>query len=431
MKRNQIVLLAIIVLVIFPGYSFGINGSLLDSQSVRCNGMGATNIANTMDSTVIANNPALMSLGKEGSFDVGIGVLMPKSSFKNDLNNKDGEDINVITPSVSWSSELSGNFKIGLGVFPVGGLASRFRLSHELYNQEVYESNLQFMKCLLGLSYRLNSKISIGFSGGVGYQDIRLRTPYEMHSNDSGLLGATSFIDLEMNGVGMCGIIGGQYSVSENLRFGFVYKSPTKLKLSGETNVRADAYLASFGLDAKTAMKIGSSQYKVDVEYEWPQTIGLGSVYSIHDWFFAVDIEWINWSSVMNKLDLEFSNGDSLLLPGEMKDPLPLDWGDQLVFRAGVEYSVSKKIALRTGLSYGKSPVPSETYMTVIHPISELSSSVGCGIKLSENVIVNLAYQYSFPKEQVSSTSKASREHDDSKVSLDIHALFIGLSVKY
>ncbi len=419
MKRKSV--FCLICIMVFGFYSKGycINGPFLDGQGARYSGMGFANIAATDDSTGIINNPGTLFVHDNGNMDVGFGVVYPMVNFKNDLNDEAGEDIIISAPYASFTTKpYKDNFKFGIGFFPIGGLGAEYRLVNSLYGDQVYKVDLLFAKLMPAVAYKVNDSLSVGISAGLGYQGLLFKSPYELHS---GLLkGHVMAADIRADGTGFCYNLGAVYKITDGLKIGVVYKSETKLDLSGTATIDA------------SALGAGTAKYDVDIDFTFPQTFGIGMAYQINDeLLIAADFEWIDWSNAFNTLTFNFSKGSNPYLPTNLSDSLPLNWDDQYVFRIGTEYSATDKLSLRCGLNYGKSPVPDNTLIPLLVTIVETSGTIGIGYQYFENITLDLAYQYSFSNEQSAGVSLAGSEYNNSSGKLSAHTFIIGLSVDY
>ncbi|MDY6791220.1 MAG: outer membrane protein transport protein [Thermodesulfobacteriota bacterium] len=271
---------------------------------------------------------------------------------------------------------------------------------------------------LPAVGYKVNENFSVGLSFGIGYQSMRLKMPYQVHSG--ALAGNVMVADMRMEGSDYCSNLGILYKVNDAVKIGFVYKSETKINMSGDANVDA------------SALGAGTAKYDVEATYKWPQSAGVGISYlATPKLLVAADVEWINWKKAMQSLEFEFSQGNSGLLPPALNDELPLDWDDQYVFRLGVEYEATENLDLRCGVTYGKSPIPDNTVMSILCTIIEWSATIGLGYNVTEDVSFNAAYLHSFDHTQDSDVSLIGNEYDGSSTGVSIDAIYMGLTVNF
>lgn len=441
MKQKFII--CIICIIGFGFYSTGycINGVLLDGQGARCGGMGSANIAATDDSTGIINNPGTLFVHDHGNMDLGFAIAYPSLNFKNALNNKNGESVIISSPSASFTTKpYNERFKFGIGFFPMGGLGAEYRLLNPIYGEQVYKVDMLFVKLMPAVAYKVNDDLSIGISAGIGYQDLRFKDPsYELHSGY--LKGAPVAVDIQADGMDYCYNLGAVYRVNDNLKIGVVYKSETKIELSGVVNGSITPVIQNMltlsgmspGDAAIAAIASGSAKYDIDIDFTFPQSFGIGLAYQVNDDFLmAADIEWINWSDAFDKIPFGYLKGNNPYLPPTLADALPVNFDDQYVFRIGAEYKTTEKLTLRCGLNYGKSPVPDNTLFPLMATIVETSGTIGIGYKYFDNIVMDLGYQRSFQnKQSIVGESLVSSGYDNSSCSVAVDTFFIGLTVVY
>ena len=151
----------------------------------------------------------------------------------------------------------------------------------------------------------------------------------------------------------------------------------------------------------------------------------------------TAQVDWINWAGAFDTLEVRLRNTDSdlyrALLAGgdDLNDDIPLDWRDQWVIRAGVEYQITDSLAVRVGYRYARNPVPSETLTPLTAAISEHVVSAGVGYRRGA-LTCDLAYQYALPQtERVGTSRLLAGEYSDSEVEVAIQWLTLTVGVEF
>lgn len=122
---------------------------------------------------------------------------------------------------------------------------------------------------------------------------------------------------------------------------------------------------------------------------------------------------------------------NGLLGSDALTDIVPLDWRDQFVFRAGVEFRLLKSVHLRGGYRYGGSPVPDGTLMPMTAAIFEHGIAAGVGYSRGA-YRVDFGYQYDIPTSQsVGQSGLRSGEYDNSRVRVGMHLLALSMGVRF
>jgi long-chain fatty acid transport protein len=114
------------------------------------------------------------------------------------------------------------------------------------------------------------------------------------------------------------------------------------------------------------------------VDFQWPETFGIGMAYQVNDKFMLVaDYKRIDWSDVMSDFRMDFvadavqANPMAAGMVGAgataMNAILVQKWRDQNVFMFGGSYKMTDAFTLRAGLNLANNPVPNK-YMHPLFP---------------------------------------------------------------
>ena len=115
------------------------------------------------------------------------------------------------------------------------------------------------------------------------------------------------------------------------------------------------------------------------VDFQWPETYGIGLAYSPDDaWMWVLDVKRINWSDAMRDFRMQFSAGPGM----DIDVTMPQHWKDQTVFAAGVQYKLNRDIALRFGINQASNPVPDSTLNPLFPATTERHYTFGIGWRL-------------------------------------------------
>jgi long-chain fatty acid transport protein len=148
------------------------------------------------------------------------------------------------------------------------------------------------------------------------------------------------------------------------------------------------------------------------------------------------DVTWINWRETMKDFGVNLTNGDNanvnrLIGKDSIDGKLPLEWDDQVVIAAGVQYEFIKQLWGRVGCNYGKNPVPEATVFPVFPAIVERHITAGLGYQY-KFFAVNAAYEYAVPNaEKASADHKIASESDKSESTLGEHTAHLMTSFAF
>jgi len=206
---------------------------------------------------------------------------------------------------------------VGCGAFTMSGVALAYpssRLNEALIANGVYDSMVQMMSLRIasGIAAAFNDKFSFGAAANIAIQG--LKTDLAKHNLQ------------ETAGSGKW-----DFTPGAGFTFGVLYKFSQMLGLG-----------ASY--ESHTWMG-HHHKYKDTLPYvDEPPVISVGlSLKPANNFEITYDTRYIQWKDV------------------KLARLRPMDggfgWSDQWVFAAGAEYSLGKKLKLRAGYNYGRSPI--------------------------------------------------------------------------
>jgi len=300
------------------------------------------------------------------------------------------------------------------------------------YGLQRHESEILVVRGGAGVAVELTPQISFDATLGAIYNENRLHAPYIFQSQPT-LRGVKTLLDLETSGFGWNAQFGFLLSPSKELQFGLTYKTRTVVNSEGDASGNAGVQLANIGLGAARP----DFRYDAEVVNAFPQMITGGASWQCHPrWRLAAQLDWIDWSGAFDRLHVKLRNGNNADLNGlvgsdGMDDFVPLDWRDQIIVRAGVEYALRDTLRLRGGYSYGCNPVPGGTLTPLTAAIVEHTVSTGVGWECGRWT-VDFAYQWSIPHEEsVGTSGLRSGEYSNSETRVGVHWFGLTTGVRF
>ena len=417
----------------FGGLTVLADGIYLNGIGARSMSMGGADVAYAIDPLgAMGANPAALgfqsvtgaNLGFVGGVAEGTFIKAPTT----DGNLKTSLDA---LPEAAFAIPV-GKVTLGLSVAPRSALDANWTYFDPLggangkttYGTQTEHSEIFVLRSAAGIGWAINSKLSIGASFGADYNQNKLQAPYIFQSQPK-LKGAKTLLDLRTDGFGFDGQAGLLYRPLTNLQFGVAYQTETRIHTHGDANG-----------DVGTQLGVASVPFHYDAEVRnvFPQSVNLGSSWGFHpQWRLALQVDWVNWGNAFKQLPVSLSGGSNPAVNGvvgssSMQDTVPLNWRDEFVYRAGLEYEVIHNLFLRAGYCYGASPVPDQTLTPLTAAIMEHTITAGIGYHW-HRYTADLAYQYDLPvTRNVGTSALLSGEYSNSSVSVDVHwlALTVG-----
>lgn len=366
------------------------------------------------------------------------------------------------------------------------------------YISQEYHSKIAYMKFSPTISYQVTPKFSLGLSPNIGYAMLEMKMPFSMSpaamagvvNPQNGMTFGDMFgAPMDQNGLGydevtasadmgdgvtatgFGGKFGAMFKVNENLSIGGSYTMSAGLDFEGDasmdmTSMFGDAYLrmlggalAQMGTDMQNAtpeqmeqaqtgvntnltnmgidMSLGmQADFDAEIEFSWPQEIGLGAVYQNEKFLIGFDVNWINWKDSMESFKMDFNNGTNdnitkMMGSENLKMEMPMNWDDQIVIAIGGEFYATEKLALRAGYNFASNPVPAETIIPLFPAVVEHHITFGAGYQINQMLAFNFGYEYIPEVEVEVENSIIANEYDGSSSSLSENVIHMGLSLDF
>lgn len=423
------------------------NGVVLDSIGVVSSGRGGTNIAHTDNGVLIHDNPAALVTMQSGKLlDLSGEFIYPEIRYEDayDADNSKHEVFTIPSFSFVYKQAEDSRFAFGVGVFSPAGFGTEYRLEHNMtrntpagdlpvsFGNHIYRSEASLIKLLAATSFKVNERLSFGFSAGPSIQNIELEMPYTFQT---GALSGVSVVgDMDTrNSVGFAYTMGAQYKISENTVVGIAYVSESRSTLKGDV----DLYLPDTAPES-ALFSNKQANYDLESNFEWPRSLGVGITHKMGTSHrFSSDVLWFDWASAFDSLDIKLTNGDNAefnaALGNKIKDSFPIDWSSAFAFRFGYEYFVMGKSdnIIRCGYIYNENPVSRDAQVPMIPGNVQHNFSVGYSHTWNKWEF-GVASQYMLSdKDNVTSSNILGGDFNDSSLDTKAYLLFLGAKYKF
>ncbi len=435
--------LAILSCLAFYNEASHANGLYRNGVGAQAMSMGGTDTAwadNPLGA--MGDNPAGLGFLEAPEFDLGgVGGVTEGSFHKGDISSGALKSSPNGLPEGAFGMPLGDlPVSVGLSVIPDSFLLADWHYidppgglnGTTTYGYQEDKSEIIVLRSALGAAVKINSQLSFGASLGLIYNENHLHTPYifqNLSGSDAAFNGAKTMLNLETSGFGWNVESGLIYRATTNLQFGAFYRSEATVNTSGNANGDPST---QFGQPQGTL----PFHYDAEVKNKFPQSASLGVSWKFHpQWRAALQLDWINWGGAFESLPVGLSHGNNAtvnsVLGSHFSDSIPLNWSDEFVYRAGLEYDVTENLALRFGYSYGQSPVPSSTLTPMTAAIMEHTLTAGIGYQW-KHIGLDLAYQFDLPvTRNVGANDLRAGEYTDSSTEVAIHTLALTARIKF
>lgn len=426
MKLKKIA--ALIAIAAMSAPAFATNGMNMEGYGPVATGMGGASYAYDSGSAGMINNPATIGMMKSGTarLDVAVGGLHPDVTTRmNGMPDANSGGDAYYMPAMGYVRK-DGRLTYGVGMMAQGGMGTEYGKNSLMsgYASAGYllsngmggargasglenRSELGIGRLMFPLAYDVTDTFKLG--GSVDYLwgglDLQMVMSGAMFSRFSGFGGAPAtrlgyangtmvqalggFQAMGLSDVnyaqfdfsegdnkmkqrlktnGWAGNIGFQWQATPKLSIGGVYHAKTSLDdMEGNGKLNMQVIMGGQAMPMSVSGKL-----KV-VDFQWPETFGLGVAYQVNErLMLAADYKRIGWADSMKDFKMVFSaSGNTGMLAAMngtgMTAVMHQNWDDQNVFMFGGAYKVTDAFTLRAGINLANNPIPDD-YMNPLFP---------------------------------------------------------------
>jgi long-chain fatty acid transport protein len=451
--------------------AFATNGMNMEGYGPVATGMGGASMAYDNGTAGLINNPATLGLMASGTsrFDIAIGGLHPDVTSKmSGMSNADSDGTAYYMPAMGYVRK-DGKFSYGVGMMAQGGMGTEYGSNTFLSGNPAIptmmgayaaptgqgnRSELGLGRVMFPLTFDVTDNFQVGGTldylwGGLDIQMVmsgqmfnQFATPGgtplgsatgSMVTNLPAVMGAFSMSDVNWaqfdfsegdNGMkqrlkttGWAGNIGVVWKLAPNLAIGGVYHAKTSLDdMEGSGTLRMNATVAG----TPTTVPI-TGKLKV-VDFQWPETYGIGVAYQLNDRILLVsDYKRIGWSKVMKNFRMSFTADATQSNPAAqgmvgmgataMDATLVQNWDDQDVFMFGGSYKIIDTVTLRAGINIANNPIPDQFMNPLFPAIVKNHYMGGVGYAISKASSVDFSFTYAPEVSATNSNSGVTSTH--------------------
>ncbi|MGO2130564.1 MAG: outer membrane protein transport protein [Pseudoalteromonas prydzensis] len=333
------------------------------------------------DASVVARNPALMSLFKEQQLSVAGIAVVPDVSLRGteasnqSVNPGQLNDSSIapaaFVPAGYFVMPIDDKFAVGFGAFSNFGLATEFDEDYPA-GQLAGETEIVTVNMNVSGSYKINEQFSVGLGLNYIYADAKIIRNFG--ANPLGLPAQTQAVHLEGDDYGFGWNVGAMYQIDENSRFGFNYRSETDITFDGEYSNQLPAQIG--GLAGVSVP--GSVEITLPAIAEFSGSHQLDDKTGLH-----YSVMWTGWDS-FEKLEAHVAGSDT---PVFSKDE---NFSNSMRYSIGGDYQFNDSVLLRAGLAYDESPADKNHMSISIPDTDRFWYSFGVNYIMSEQANLDI-----------------------------------------
>lgn len=398
-------------------------GFQLKENSVKGQGMSfAGTAAKTGDSSVVLNNPAVMTQFEGNTFQVDVTAIdlnyefegTATDAFGQPMRGSDGGNAGAVTPvpAMSYIRKLDNGVALGAMVSAPFGLKTEYE-DNWVGRYFAHTSDVRIVDLTLSGAIDITDRFSVGLGAIVSRADVTLSRSVDfgtlLYSNPQTRplpfarpQAADGFVEVQGDDNGLGWVVGAHFRPTDNLSFGASYRSEIDYELAGtaEWTVPGEVQ-AVFGANPMTAPLFQTGPGGANLTT--PSVFSLGAHWQVNDRLaLAASFAETGWSS-LREVRIQFGNPD----PDAVE---PFEWDDSTFVSLGAEYKLNDSWTLRGGIADDQTPT------SLVHRTPRLPDddrrwySVGATWAVSDALDVNFAFSHLKPDDpRVDATSSGSR----------------------
>ncbi|MET0327706.1 MAG: outer membrane protein transport protein [Luteimonas sp.] len=377
-------------------------GFQLKENSVKSQGSAfAGTAAKTGDSSVVTNNPAVMTQFEGTTVQADLTVIDLNYEFKGNatdavgrpMSGSNGGNAGDVTPipALSMVHKFDNGTAVGAMVSAPFGLKTEYDAGW-VGRYTALTSDVKIVDLTLSGAVDLGDRFSVGVGVIASRADVTLSKAVDFGALLNPALSqqydGTADVQGDDNGFGW--LVGAHFRPTDNLSIGVSYRSEIDYELTGEADWTVPTFVR--GALSGTPNNVLFNDGGVYADLTTPSILNIGAAWQVTDaLMLSATYAETGWSS-LREVRIQFDNPD----PDSVE---PFEWQDSYFAALGAEYKLNDSWKLRGGVAYDESPTSIEHRTPRLPDANRLFYSVGATWTLSDAFDVNFAYTRIEPRD--------------------------------
>ncbi len=398
-------------------------GFQLKENSVKSQGSSfAGTAAKTGDSSVVTNNPAVMTQFEGSTFQIDVTAIdlnyefegTATDAFGRPMTGGNGGNAGGVTPvpAMSYIRKLDNGVALGAMVSAPFGLKTEYD-DNWVGRYFAHTSDVQIVDLALSGAIDITDRFSVGIGAIISRADVTLSRSVDfgtlLYSNPQTRplpfalpQAADGFVEIQGDDTSLGWLVGAHFRPTDSFALGVSYRSEIDYDLVGTADWTVPGNVAAvFGASPMTAPLFQDGPGGAALTT--PSVLQVGAHWQVNE-RFALSASWAEtgWSS-LREVRIEFDNPD----PDAVE---PFEWSDSTFVSLGAEYKLNDRWTLRGGIADDQTPT------SLVHRTPRLPDddrrwySIGATWAVSDALDVNFAFSHLKPDDpRVDATSSGSR----------------------
>ena len=398
-------------------------GFQLKENSVKSQGSSfAGTAAKTGDSSVVTNNPAVMTQFEGSTFQIDVTAIdlnyefegTATDAFGRPMTGSNGGNAGGVTPvpAMSYIRKLDNGVALGAMVSAPFGLKTEYD-DNWVGRYFAHTSDVQIVDLALSGAIDITDRFSVGIGAIISRADVTLSRSVDfgtlLYSNPQTRplpfalpQAADGFVEIQGDDTGLGWLVGAHFRPTDSFALGVSYRSEIDYDLVGTADWTVPGNVAAvFGASPMTAPLFLDGPGGAALTT--PSVLQVGAHWQVNERFaLSASFAETGWSS-LREVRIEFDNPD----PDAVE---PFEWSDSTFASLGAEFKLNDSWTLRGGIADDQTPT------SLVHRTPRLPDddrrwySVGATWAVSDALDVNFAFSHLKPDDpKVDVTSSGSR----------------------
>ncbi len=376
-------------------------GFQLKENSVKSQGSSfAGTAAKTGDSSVVTNNPAVMTQFEGTTMQVDLTVIDLNYEFRGEgtdplgrpLTGSNGGNAGDVTPvpALSVVHKLDNGLALGAMISAPFGLKTEYD-DDWVGRYLAHTSDVQIVDLTLSAALDVTDRFSVG--GGLIFSraDVNLSRAIDFggllaQQGAPGFLpqSADGFADVEGDDTGFGWVVGAHLRPTDNFSIGVSYRSEIDYELTGSAEWTTPTQVRAI-LDANPMTRPLFNDGGVYADLTTPSILNVGVTWQATERLALLGTyARTGWSS-LREVRIQFDNPD----PDSVE---PFEWDDVSYYALGAEFLLNDAWTLRGGVAYDETPTSIEHRTPRLPDANRMFYSVGATWRVSDQFDMNFAY---------------------------------------
>lgn len=343
MSTNKLKLTAVAVTAALMSVNANAAGYQVNEHSASGLGRAFAGEAAVADNaSVLARNPAAMTLFKTAELSGALSVVDPSVDVEDNTFGQTAKDVAplALVPAGYYIHPINDSVALGLALFSSYGVGTEYP---EGFNtgSTAGETSLITMNFNPNIAYRINEEFSIGAGVSLVYGDAELKRHLGSWANAGGNPGDKT-IQMEGDTYGWGWNIGALYEINEDHRLGLSYRSQVDLDFEGD-----------FTDYSGTITGTPNNTVPGDLSVVLPAIAEFSGYHALNNqWAVHYSVQWIQYSKFEelrgtgNQCTPGYENQAGVCL---LKDE---DYDDNFRYSIGATYTLNPDWTLRAGFAF-------------------------------------------------------------------------------